>query len=283
MVSKNGRLAEAATPEEGDDFKRISGIKAAIESRLHSAGILTYAQLAAASPEAIVAHLDDLKGFSAERVVQLDWTNKAAALAAEAAETAPPVRRHYASFKVELGLAEEGGVRSTRVISIQSGEEEKWAGWDAARLPAVIAEYAGLPPDAARPKQSLSIHEEVSQPAPITISKVEATLNDDEREVRFLHAGLPYRVMVTLELARALGSSNVNEAMVKVAARNLNSNQRHSVGEARTKLLVEGQTTVMVNGEALAPGMYRLEARLALRAAQPDDVAVFKGALVQIL
>lgn len=49
----------------GDDFQKIAGIGAGIERRLHSAGILTYHDLAARSPEEIAASLAGMAGLSA--------------------------------------------------------------------------------------------------------------------------------------------------------------------------------------------------------------------------
>jgi hypothetical protein len=40
----------------------------------------------------------------------------------------------YATFVVELLQDEELNVRRTRVIHVQSQVEERWAGWDEARL-----------------------------------------------------------------------------------------------------------------------------------------------------
>jgi hypothetical protein len=49
----------------------------------------------------------------------------------------------YAAFVVELLLAEHGNIRGTRVVHIQTGTEQKWAGWDEERLLSFIGP-AGL-------------------------------------------------------------------------------------------------------------------------------------------
>jgi hypothetical protein len=49
----------------------------------------------------------------------------------------------YATFIVELLLAEHGDIRRTRVVHIQTGTEQKWAGWDEERLLSFIGP-AGL-------------------------------------------------------------------------------------------------------------------------------------------
>lgn len=40
----------------------------------------------------------------------------------------------YETFVVELLVDERRAVRRTRVVHVQSGAEERWAGWDRERL-----------------------------------------------------------------------------------------------------------------------------------------------------
>jgi hypothetical protein len=47
-------------------------------------------------------------------------------------------QRPYATFVVELLLGQDGGVRRTRVVHVQTGAEQKWAGWDEERLLAFL-------------------------------------------------------------------------------------------------------------------------------------------------
>jgi hypothetical protein len=49
----------------------------------------------------------------------------------------------YVTFVVEFLLAEHGDIRRTRVVHIQTGTEQKWAGWDEERLLSFIGP-AGL-------------------------------------------------------------------------------------------------------------------------------------------
>lgn len=128
----------------GDDFKRIKGIGPATERRLHNAGILTYTQLAASTPDQLVALLDGLVGMSAERVVQENWAGHATALAQQ--ETAVPGNgHHYASFTVELLLDQQNEVRRTRVVHVQQEQHKaSWAGWQASKVTAFISKHAEL-------------------------------------------------------------------------------------------------------------------------------------------
>ena len=46
----------------------------------------------------------------------------------------PVDRQGYETFVVELLVDEHRAVRRTRVVHVQSGAEERWAGWDRERL-----------------------------------------------------------------------------------------------------------------------------------------------------
>jgi hypothetical protein len=46
----------------------------------------------------------------------------------------PMDRQGYETFVVELLVDEHRAVRRTRVVHVQSGAEERWAGWDRERL-----------------------------------------------------------------------------------------------------------------------------------------------------
>jgi extracellular elastinolytic metalloproteinase len=158
-------LPSAAAP---DDFQRINGIGPSMENRLHNAGILTYAQLAALTPEEIIERLG-LSAMSAKMVVKHDWAGQARQLApapardgrpaepapvgAQEAEDTSTERQHYATFTVELLLGEESEVRRTRVKHIQEGEQATWAGWEDGRLVSFFVEHAALRRPAGQPSQ----------------------------------------------------------------------------------------------------------------------------------
>lgn len=135
-----------------DDFKQISGIGPAIERRLHQAGVLTYAQLAATSPADLSEIVSDLAGMSAERIQQQEWIHQARSLAVESAQdglqpgdaVSSGNGQHYAAFTVELLLDKSNDVRRTRVVHVQSQEDEAWAGWQMGRLAQFIVDRAGL-------------------------------------------------------------------------------------------------------------------------------------------
>jgi hypothetical protein len=125
--------------QTGDDFRKIAGIGQAIERRLHDAGILTYRDLAARSPEQIAASLADVAGLSSARIASQDWPGQAGRLAGPAAPPLPSEPdQHYASFHIELLLDVDGSVRRTKVHHHQSDKDEAWPGWDEGRLIALL-------------------------------------------------------------------------------------------------------------------------------------------------
>jgi hypothetical protein len=55
-------------------------------------------------------------------------------------------RQAYETFVVELLLDEQRAVRRTRVVHVQSGTEERWAGWDEERLLQFLVTHGDLTP-----------------------------------------------------------------------------------------------------------------------------------------
>jgi len=56
---------------------------------------------------------------------------------------APRAEQYYEAFIVELQMDEHGKVRRTRVMYVQTGAEERWAGWDGTRLLRFILSHSG--------------------------------------------------------------------------------------------------------------------------------------------
>jgi predicted flap endonuclease-1-like 5' DNA nuclease len=133
-----------------DDLKQIHGIGPTAERRLSEAGIRTLAQLALASPEAIAARA---AGLSAQRIAKENWIGQARQLSHRKSKPAPAMRpghsppadhQHYATFTVELLLDKANRVRRTRCAHVQSGDQETWPAWEAARLVTFVAEHASV-------------------------------------------------------------------------------------------------------------------------------------------
>jgi hypothetical protein len=282
MSNKRARAAEPEGPEGVDNFKRISGIGPVVESRLHAAGILTFAQLAAASPDELFAHLTDLSGLSVERIVQQDWIGKARALSAVALDPdlpAPPAYQPYATFTVQLLLSEENAVRRTRLVHVQSGQEESWAGWDADHLVATMAIQAGLAA-AEAPSASPPVPAPLD-PAPL-IKKAEAMLRAEASDGAFVRSDTPYTIALDLEIEQALGQAAPTEVFITVKARNLRSGHQYILGVLRTPATV-GPQTLTLPGAPLVPGTYRLEAQVATYVSPGGPEGLYRGALIQVL
>ena len=129
MTPRDRRQSNPAG-QTGDDFQKIAGIGQAIERRLHDAGILTYQDLSARSPEQIAASLTDVAGLSSARIASQDWAGQAGRLAGPSASPLPSEPdQTYASFHIELLLDVDGSVRRTKVHHLQSGQDEAWPGW----------------------------------------------------------------------------------------------------------------------------------------------------------
>ena len=128
----------------------INGIGQHIADRLHNADILTFAQLAALSPEDIAEVLGNNPLHSAEHIEKQDWIGQARELASRIAPapaadaTIPNGRQRLATFTVELLLGKGGHVRRTHIVHIQDGREDTWAGWKDGALEGFMVEHAPL-------------------------------------------------------------------------------------------------------------------------------------------
>jgi predicted flap endonuclease-1-like 5' DNA nuclease len=166
---------------DDDDFTRIFGIGRALNSRLHQAGVTSYADLAALNPEKIVSLLADAVAVSAGRIGNEGWISQASKLAEEAAapqvvksaaeavlpqagkaaaeaaapagqgasgdsSDAPPAASatglHYESFVVRILLHDvDGRVANTTIQHVGSGTEHRWPGLDEPALLNFISAY----------------------------------------------------------------------------------------------------------------------------------------------
>src|SRR5262249_4085822 len=81
MVSKRSNPAGKSPALQGDNFKVIQGVSSIIESCLHRAGILTYAQFASLSPDDIITIVGNVAALSPERIGKQNWIGQARELA----------------------------------------------------------------------------------------------------------------------------------------------------------------------------------------------------------
>lgn len=184
MSNKHPHSQTGGMNRKADDFRIINGLSKAAKTKLHAAGILTFAQLAAMSPHEILAAIGNSDEITTEQILQEDWIGQAARLTAPVENFAesslepsskpdmsePEERRM--SFALELKLNEDNSVKQTRVLHVESEEndaEENWAGWDETRLLNFIAHRGriALPP---------KIEAKEMKTAPVTEVSVEEKL-----------------------------------------------------------------------------------------------------------
>jgi len=133
------------------DLKEVRGIGRKVDARLKEAGITDLGQLALTPVKELAAILVGVPGrFDADRILRENWLGQAAELAANSAgqaervETAAPVRHN---FTIEVRRALAGGqIESSRIVNVQTRDEEAWHGWNPQRLVAFIEERSGIPP-----------------------------------------------------------------------------------------------------------------------------------------
>ena len=183
MANQRLRASKTVSLPPADDFKRIRGIGPAIESRLHRAGIRTFARLAALSPDEVAALIS---GLSVERVAKQGWIRQARKLVPKHAqdkphkkETAATVsRQHYANFTIEFLLSENDEARRTRMVHVQSGDMETWAGWEAERLIEFLARHTVARSQAAKSIPQVAATPKLVPPVMVatkSVPEVEAT------------------------------------------------------------------------------------------------------------
>jgi hypothetical protein len=147
-MTRQGTRAKTSPRAVPDDYKRIHGIGPAIEKRLHSAGICTYAELAALPAEAIASLVPAL---SAKQIAKQGWIPQARNLVPAKDESRnrniEPVistsRQHYEIFTFEFLLDEKNKIRRLRAVHVQSGDVDTWARWDARRLFDFLTRHTG--------------------------------------------------------------------------------------------------------------------------------------------
>lgn len=142
-------------PRDPGDLQAVRGIGPKAERCLKKAGIKDLGQLARTPVNELAAALAGLRGtFGTDRIVRERWIAQAAALAAIPASPGPNGEaevaqrvRHSFTVEVRLPLAARD-VISTKVVHVQTGDEERWAGWHPPRMVAFIEDRSGIRPDA---------------------------------------------------------------------------------------------------------------------------------------
>jgi hypothetical protein len=313
MTELHSHSSEFVERHGDDDFKLIHGIGPGIESRLHAAGIHSYAQLAALTPEQMAAQVGNLIGMSAARVVQQDWIGQARQLAAEsnAAEidlAVPNSHQHYGSFSIELLLDKNNNVRRTKVLHIQSLAEDTWAGWEEARLLKFISKNAALNILAQQAASISELMQETEQPEPteVLVQKLAPAVTDvagqmrlagtavkvadDTGGQRFVYSNQLFNINLTLDLVDLQAPRDVPLGYSAIVyAKKVGGGSRQMVGSSEGTLLPADRVSLDVKGIQLSSGVYRIETFVELKPpvkiAKPDQglMAMTEGSLLHII
>ncbi len=266
---------------QADDFKLINGIKSGIENRLHNAGITSYAQLIALSPDDIVAAVGTLVGMTADRVIKQDWIGQARqlesqreqALAEMQSDQSRAERQHYATFTLELLLGGENEVRRTRIMHIQGKAEETWAGWEQVRVIDFIISRAELRLPKAEPVQAGTGLIETTlpeSPQPVLgnprLQELVAIPSAEDSPRRLISASQPFGVRMTLDLSEVSSPKDTPlEYSTTFFSKKLGRGERMTVGNAKGSCMPEEKVVIGIENATLQEGVYRLEAEVVLK------------------
>jgi hypothetical protein len=84
------RSSGASAPEHVDDLTRISGIGSVVAGSLEAAGIRTFGDVEASTPEQLAAAVVGVRGCSAGRIESMDWIGQARRLGSLSASADVP-------------------------------------------------------------------------------------------------------------------------------------------------------------------------------------------------
>jgi hypothetical protein len=282
-----------------DDLKRIRGIGPAIAQRLQTAGVVSFAQLAALSPAEVVQRIGNV---SARRIIHEKWIGQARRLAAQRKSNRrrrKPAhvseRLHYATFTVELLLDEENVVHHSKVVHIQSGGEGTWADWSEAKLVSFFVEHAGLPAQQTPPTTSAeSVELPVQRPVlpppldgALRLNAVEIVASGGSCPATRLRHDGPFEIRLIPDLAGVIHAADYAvEYVAEIYAKRLGDKSRQLIAGARDILLSADAISIPIGGGMLAPGIYRFDAVLTLYAVeQPGSHSITasqKSTLIQV-
>jgi hypothetical protein len=282
-----------------DDFKKINGIGNAMEKRLHTADIHTYAQLGSGRPEELARILDGMVGLSVERIREQDWIGQARRLAeasGQEIEEKPDACKnnslHYASFNLRLSLTSDNKVHGTRITHVNSEQESSWAGWNQDKLWAFILDREQVdasPRMEAHPKEPLVPETGADHPAapsdnkaqPSPVSRLSGSYRILSTRLQTL-AGHPLGDIIPSQpiIARFLldlsqletGGDPVLVYDAQVTLQKMGGGQAF-FAISQGPLAAVDPAAIQVDIQPLPPGEYRLKALVTLRAqSQPKHL-----------
>lgn len=311
MASKHQHEPESMETLQEGEFRRISGIGPGIEQRLRSAGIETFEQLAGMNTGEILDALQGIVGITPERITAQDWTGQAYRLAEQLQKRSSSThhieeigehdRQHYESFMIELLLEEDRTVRRTRVVHVQNGEKENWAGWRPDRMIEWLTEKSemtreGLPPDqepgypkSKSMRETMAIETRRQFAGKLNAGSLEIIHPGEGQFSRFYTSGEPLEIILPLDLSQVTAPSG---AMIcyqaHVQARQLGVGKYIHLAEIQGEFPFAEQMTLAIQVAGLEPGTYRLETAVRIYpvgSPQPEQEelqALAEGGLIQV-
>jgi hypothetical protein len=280
MAKKDSQTSEV-TLSQADDFKLIHGIKSGIENRLHKAGITSYAQLIALTPDDIVAAVGTLVGMTEDHVIKQDWIGQARQLLSQREQALGEMqsdqsraeRQHYATFTLELLLGGENEVRRTRIMHIQGKAEETWAGWERGRVIDFIISRAELHLPKSESVQAGTGLIETILPESTTpvlgsprLEELVAIPSAEDRPRRLISASQPFGVRMTLDLSEVSSPKDIPlEYSTTIFSKKLGRGERMTVGKAKGSCTPQEKVIIGIENATLQEGVYRLEAEVVLK------------------
>jgi hypothetical protein len=226
-------------------------------------------------------------------------------------------RNHLVNFTVELWLNEKNDVLRTRVLHIQDRTETAWSGWDDQRLIEFIMKGGSLrkskrPMDemlSPQPVIAKSVPPEPTEsPVPnkkqtilssrpafknqFGLKGIQVMEKDTHRPGRILSSGQPFQVHLELDLSQVDAPvGTVFNYSAEVVSESLNTGSRVTIAAPTGDLMMSTMAGIDVDGEPLAPGLYRIGAivRLDVRATaqpaaprHPQMMAFLDGGVFQV-
>jgi hypothetical protein len=279
-----------------DDLKGIPGIGSGVEARLNAAGIFTYGQLAAQTPESLVEALRGMVGITPARIARQEWIEKAAVIAGagttenDTQERLEGSRQYYETFTIELLLADDKTVRRTRVTRVQDGDQNSWAGFQFEKLVDFIRESASLKTVRAQEEipGSPVTAGTVTEPDASAETEVEADVasidllsQETHHATLFILQGQSFDVLLKLGL-----TGNAVKGLpytARVYARQLGSQSKYELCRAEDILDVHNGSQIKMNARGLPSGIYRITADLNI--GMPGSRAKWitaEGSLLQV-
>jgi hypothetical protein len=272
--------------ETVDDFKVIRGIGAGVEARMIAAGICTYAQLAAQTPETLAEALMGLVGMTPARVAQKGWIEQAAALVEAGTEPEPDEtsRQHYETFTVELLVSEEKMIRRTRITRVQDGTQDSWAGFELEKLVEFIRKNTdleiGIPLVQAAPVvEDIEPEEHLIETVRADVASIDMMSKGQAQATHMVMQGQPFDVVLKLEISGAEGIKRDLPYSAWVTARQLGSQKKIEICRVEDVFNVHNGGRLMLKANGLPSGLYRISANLQFG---PSQAVTADGSLLQV-